>query len=430
MAFVVTMPKLSPTMEEGTIAKWHKKEGDKVEAGELLVDIATDKATIEYNALDEGYLRKIMVSNGGSAAINQPIALFSERADENIENFHPKGVAVKTEEVGSVRKTEAPSPVEKPKAAATTRAEPSFTPAPPLKNAPFPFPTGTLSDRVPSSPLARKMAKEKGLDLSTVKGSGPSGRVVSRDLDLAQPSQPVTFGRRELPDVPAGSYEEIPLTPMRKVIGQRLQDSKSFIPHFYVRQEINAQPLVELYEQLKQCELKVTYNDFIIRAAALALREHPNVNSGFNSVNQAIVLFKTVDIAVAVSVDGGLITPIIRFADYKNLGEIDVEIKELAKRAKAGKLEPHEYQGGSFTISNLGMFGISEFVGILNPPQSALLAVAGIEDCVRMKGDLPVAGKKMSLTLSADHRVIDGVEGAKFMKTLQYYLERPSILLI
>ena len=430
MPFVVTMPKLSPTMEEGTIAKWHKKVGEKVEANELLVEIATDKATIEYNALDEGYLRKIIIPNGGSVAINQPIAIFSKDLDENIEDFQFKGDSVKTEEkTPLVEKPEKEMAKEKPVQKAV-RAEPAFAPAPPLKDVPFPFPAGTPRDRIAASPLARKLAQEKGLDLSSVKGSGPSGRVVSRDLELAQPAQPVTFGRRELPDVPAGSYEEVPLTPIRKVIGQRLQESKSFIPHFYVRQEIDAQPLVELYEQLKQCNVKVTYNDFVIRASALALCDHPAVNSGFNSVNQSIILFKTVDISVAVSVDGGLITPIIRYADYKNLGEIGVEVKELAKRAKLGKLEPHEYQGGSFTISNLGMFGISEFMGILNPPQAALLAVAGIEECVRIKNGVPVAGKKMNLTLSADHRVIDGVEGARFLKTLQHYLEHPAILLI
>jgi len=432
MAFIVTMPKLSPTMEEGTIAKWHKKVGEKVEAGELLVEIATDKATIEYNALDEGFLRKIIVANGAATPINQPIAIFSETADENIDQLQlPKGAPVKTDQEipSSSIKSESGSVAEKP-AKGISRTEPAFTPTPPLKDAPFPFPTGSPSDRITASPLARKLAEDKKLDLSTVKGSGPGGRVVSRDLELAQPAQPVTFGRRELPDVPAGSYEEVSLTPIRKVIGQRLQESKSFIPHFYVRQEIDAQPLVALYEQLRQCQIKTTYNDFIIRATALALREHPTVNSGFNSVQQSIVLFKTIDISVAVSVEGGLITPIIRYADYKNLGEIGVEIKELAQRAKAGKLEPHEYQGGSFTISNLGMFGVSEFTAILNPPQAAILAVAGIEDCVRVKNGVPVAGKKMNLTLSADHRVIDGVAGAKFLKTLQHYLEHPALLLI
>jgi pyruvate dehydrogenase E2 component (dihydrolipoamide acetyltransferase) len=218
---------------------------------------------------------------------------------------------------------------------------------------------------------------------------------------------------------------------MRKVIGQRLQESKTFIPHFYLRQEIDAAPLFDVREQLKSYDIHPTVNDFIIRAAALALREHPMVNSGFNSVNQSIILFKTIDISVAVSVNGGLFTPIIRFADYKNIGEISVEVKELAERSKSGTLQPHEYKGGSFTISNLGMYKISEFFPIINPPQSAILGVGGMEECLRMKmNGKTIVGKKMNLILSLDHRVVDGVEAAQFTKTLQKYLENPAILLI
>ncbi len=415
-------------MEEGAIAKWHKKVGDRVEAGELLVEVATDKATVEYNALDEGFLRKILVPEKGHAVVNQPIAIFTLEAKENIEGYKPEGIQpgaampVKKEEKVEI-KTEKPT-------ATTAMQQPAFMPEPPLERYEFEFPTGSPKKRIAASPLAKKLAKEKGLDLGSVKGTGSSGRITSHDLNLAQPGQVVSFGARELPPIAPGTFEEIPLTPMRKTIATRLQQSKSFIPHFYIRQEIDAEPLVEAREQLKQGGLKVSINDFIIRATALALKEHPGLNSGFNTVSQSIILFKTIDIAIAVAIDEGLITPILRHADYKNLGEISVEMKELASRAKAGKLEPQEYKGGSFTISNLGMFGISDFVAVINPPQSAILAVSGIEDCVRMKNNLAVAGKKMNLTLSADHRVVDGAHAAAFIKTMQKFLENPSILLV
>jgi pyruvate dehydrogenase E2 component (dihydrolipoamide acetyltransferase) len=431
MPFTVTMPKLSPTMEEGTIAKWHKKVGDPVASGEVLVEVATDKATIEYNALDAGVLRKILVAEGGGAKVNQPIAIFTEKANESIEGYEPEGIAPAA--LPSVKEAKPQAEAKRSGAvqqAAAPMQQPAFTPEPPLQKYEFAFPTEAPASRTRASPLAKKLAREKGIDLTTVKGSGPAGRVTSRDLDLGMPAQAVTFGRRSLPQVAPGAYEEVPLSPMRKVIAQRLSQAKTFIPHIYVRQEIDAEPLVGAREQLKNGNLKLTFNDFVIRAAALALRDHPNANSGFNSANQSIILFKTVDISVAVTVEAGLITPIIRHADFKNLGEISAEIKELASRAKVGKLQPEEYKGGSFTISNMGMFGITDFCAIINPPQSCILAVGGIEDVPRVKNGQVVAGKKMGLVLSADHRVVDGAEAAKFLKSVQKYLENPALLLI
>lgn len=426
MPFTVTMPKLSPTMEEGTIVKWHKKVGDHVAAGDVLIEVATDKATVEYNALDEGYLRLIVVPEKGSAVVNQAIAVMTETAQEKIEGYEPEGTKIeaKKEEVKSAVQEK----VERVEKVGVGLQTPAFVPEPPLEKYEFAFPME--GGRAKASPLAKKLAREKGLDLAAVKGSGPGGRVTSRDLDLAQPDQAVSFAPREVPTEVPGSYEEVALTPMRKVVGQRLQQSKTFIPHFYVSQEVDAGALMELRDQLKEGNVKVTINDFVIRSCALALREHPNVNSGFNSVNQSILLFKTVDISVAVTVEGGLITPIIRHADYKNLGEISLEVKSLAARAKLGKLEPEEYKGGSFTISNLGMFGISQFTAVINPPQSAILAVAGIEDCVRIKNGQAALGKKMMINLSVDHRVVDGAEAAKFMKTVQKYLENPALLIV
>lgn len=414
-------------MQEGTITKWHKKAGDKVHAGDLLLEVATDKATVEYNALDDGFLRKVLIAEGGHAIVNQPIAIFTEKAGESIEGYVPEGEMPAVAHAPKP-KTEAAQPQVERTAPPAPQAV--FLPEPPLENYAFEFPSGSVSKRTAASPLAKKLAKEKGLDITTVRGTGPGGRVTSHDLDLAQPDQLVTFGRREKPSVAPGTFEEVPLTPMRKVIAQRLQQAKSTIPHIYVHQEIDAEPLAAAREQLKSGNLKVSVNDFVIRAVALALKEHSHCNSGFNAATQAVILFKTIDISVAVSVEGGLITPIIRHADYKNLGEIALEMKEMAARAKSGKLTPEEYKGGSFTISNMGMYGVTDFCAIINPPQAAILAVGGIEDGARVKNGHVVAGKKMHLVLSVDHRVIDGAEAAKCLKSIQKYLENPALLLV
>lgn len=425
MPFTVNMPKLSPTMEEGTIAKWHKKEGDFVESGELLLEIATDKATIEHSALDEGWLRKILVPEGGSASINQPIALFTAQENENIEEFLAKKPPEKKSEEAKPTEISPEEKREEKPHPAPPFSQPAFVPEPPLKEPSKALPA---KERIAASPLARRLAKKRGLDLTTVQGTGPGGRVTSKDLARAQPAGLVTFGRVESPTLPPGTYEEIPLTPIRKIIAKRLQESKSFVPHFYIKQTIDAEPLYALREQLKSYDLKVTFNDVIIRACALALREHPQVNAGFNSVNQTVIAFKTIDISVAVTVEAGLITPIIRQADFKNLGEISTEMRELAEKARSLKLKEHEYKGGSFCVSNLGMFGITEFSAIINPPQSAILAVGGIEERPVIKGGIVVPGKTLSLTLSVDHRVIDGALGAHFIKTVQKILENPVAL--
>lgn len=436
MPITLTMPKLSPTMEEGTIAKWHKKIGEFVKADELLMEVATDKATVEYNSLDAGWLRKILVPDGGSAVVNQAIAIFTEEKEENIEGYKPTGIEPKAPQKNAAPET-APTGEKAAAAPAQPAApqtkglqQPAFVPELPLDNYQFAYPTETLEKRILASPLARKLAKEKGLDLTTVKGTGPDKRIVSGDLEKAQPAGAMAFGHREEPQMAPGIYEEEALSPMRKVIGQRLQESKTFIPHFYVQQTMDAEPMVATRAQLGNLGIKVSVNDIILRACALALRQHPNINSGFNSVNQTVIRYKTIDIAVAVSVGGGLITPIVRHADFKNLGELSVEVKSLAKRAKDGKLEPQEYKGGSFTISNLGMFGVSNFQAIINPPQAALLAISSIQEVPVVKNGVVVPGKTINLTLSADHRVIDGVAAAEFLRTLQNYLENPAGLLI
>lgn len=433
MPFTLTMPKLSPTMEEGQIVKWHKKEGDFVEAGDLLMEVATDKATVEHEALDEGYLRKLIVNEGENAVVNQPIAIFTEEEKESIDGYEPEGVVV--EKSVDAEEEEAETPAEKVAVPAKAGAggamhQPAFVPEPPLKNYSFEMPSKSIGKRVKASPLAKRLAKELGLDLTTVKGSGPGDRIMKKDLERAQPSGTVTFGHRGEPQVAPGSYEEIELSPMRKAISRRLQESKSFIPHFYVTQVVDMESLMSMREQLKSVGIKVSFNDFVIRACALALREHPGVNSGFNTVNQTIIQYKTIDVSVAVSIDEGLITPIVRHADYKNVGEISVEVKALANRAKEGKLQEHEYKGGSFTVSNLGMFGISHFGAIINPPQSCILAVGGIEEVPVVKKGQVVPGKTMTITLSVDHRVVDGVAAAEFIKTVQKFLENPASLIV
>ncbi len=432
MAFTLTMPKLSPTMEEGTIAKWHKKEGDMVKEGDVLFEVSTDKATVEHNAIDAGYLRKILIGEGDTAIVNQSVAVFTEDANENIESYEPEGV--KPEEVAVVaEKTTSEEPkeaVSKPAASGGALQQPAFTPEPPLKDYSFPYSDKLQTTRIFASPLARKLAEEKGIDLSTVKGSGPNQRILKRDLDLGQPDQIVTFGRRTVPNIVPGSYEEEKLKPMRKVISQRLQESKSFIPHFYVTQEVRADSLVRVREELKAMGIKVSYNDFVVRAVALTLREHPKMNSGFNTVNNSIVHFKTIDISIAVSMEEGLITPIVRHADFKSIGEISAEVKSLATRARDGKLSREEYAGGSFTISNLGMVGVSSFSAIINPPQAGIIAVGGIEEKAVVDNGTLTVGKTMTLTLSADHRVVDGLDGGLFIKRVQEFLENPSTLLL
>ncbi len=436
MPYTLTMPKLSPTMEQGTIVHWHKKVGDHIEAGDVLFEVSTDKATVEHQALDEGWLKKILIKENEDAYVNQAIAIATEDEKESIEGYVPEGTqpaeAAKPAETEGKEEASNEAPKTSPATAqaATGMRQPAFVPEPPLENYTFEFPTETMQKKVKASPLAKKLAQEKGLDIATVKGSGPGGRIMSRDLTLAQPQSAFHQQLRQAPELPPGTYEEEALTPMRKVIGQRLQESKTFIPHFYATLTVNAQPLVQLREQLIQLETKVSFNDCVIRACALALRKHPVINSGFNSVNNSIIRFKTIDISIAVSLPEGLITPVIHHADYKNLGELSSEMKSLAKKAREGKLQPHEYKGGSFTISNLGMFGITEFQAIINPPQAAILAVSGILDTPIVKDNTIVPGKTLNLTLSVDHRVIDGVAAAEFLNTLKKLIENPISLIL
>lgn len=402
-------------MEEGQIAKWHKKENDFVEAGELLLEITTDKATVEYEALDKGYLRKIVKKEKELASINEPIAIFSLTKDEEIVLPQAPPIQVK-EKLRESRE-------EKPQVMQT--AQPIFTPEPPLKLTPPLQKTG----RIKASPLAKKIGEKKGLDLESVQGSGHGGRITLKDLDKAEQKGLVSFEKKPSL-IPPGSYEELPLSPMRKVIAKKLQQSKSSIPHFYVKKVVDATAFYALYQELKKMHFRLTVNDLLIKAAAFALREHPEVNRGFNSASEKIVQFQTIDISVAVNLTEGLITPIIRKADEKNLHEISREIKELAEKASKLALKEEEYKGGSFCISNLGMFGIDEFLAVINPPQAAILAVGAVKDQALVKDGKLLIGKTLNLNLSSDHRVIDGALAARFLQTLAFLLENPSSLLL
>jgi len=416
MPFTITMPKLSPTMEEGTIAKWHVKAGDHVESGTLIAEIATDKASVEFNALDEGYLAKILIKEDASARVGDPIAIFTEEKGESIEGYAPEAVAPaapkkEEEKPKATPQQETPSPA----AAAPSMGQPAFAPYPPIENEP----SLASPKKRTASPLARKLAKEANIDIDNVKGSGPGGRITSHDLEGAGTLGLVRFHANKKPEDKSGSFHEEKLTPMRRAIGGRLQASKTFIPHFYVTREIDMSNLLSLRTQLKNLGIKLSVNDFIVKAAAYALEKHPDINSGYDSAKDAIIRFNTIGICVAVEIEAGLITPIVQQANYKRIDTISSEVKQLAKKAREGKLKAEEFQGGSFTISNLGMYGVSSFGAIINPPQAAILAVAGIN-----------GNNMMNLTLSADHRVIDGAQAAKFLTTLKNLLENPAGLII
>ncbi len=376
------MPKLSPTMEVGTIAKWHVKEGDFVDAGQLLMEVSTDKATVEHNALDPGYIRKIEIKEGQEAKVNDILAVMTEGKDDPIE-----AVAAPTPTLA----------INQPQASTQGASLPAEEK---MARGSRPF----------ASPLARRLAKKSNIDLSIIRGSGPRGRIMSRDL------VGLTF---------SGSEEG--LSPIRKIIASKLQQAKRDVPHFYVNQAIDVTALLAVREKLR--EQGITVNDLVVKGCAHALKEHPAINSGFDGNRNVILRFPSVDISIAVDVEAGLITPIVFEADTKSVAELSSTIKGLVKKAKEGKLLPAEFQGGSFSISNLGMFGITSFGAIINPPQGAILAVGGAQERLKMVNGTVTPFMEMFVTLSVDHRVIDGAAAAKFLKTLKGLLESPAQLL-
>ncbi len=428
MATNILMPALSPTMTEGTLARWLKKEGENVKAGDVIAEIETDKATMEVEAVDEGVLGKILVSDGTTGVkVNEPIAVLVEPG----------------EAVPAGKPASAPPPQP---AAAPAKAEPA--PKPAAAPAPAPAQSGNGHDkgeRIFASPLARRMAKQAGIDLSALKGSGPNGRIVKADIDAAQADgKPVATPAAAPAPAPAARAPAAPITAphhlvphnnIRKIVARRLSEAKQSIPHFYVSIDVELDALLKLRGELNAkspadgpSAFKLSVNDLIIKAAALTLRRVPGVNASWT--DDAMVLFDDVDISVAVAIADGLITPIVRKADQKGLAAISNEMKDLAARAKTGKLKPEEFQGGGFSISNMGMYGVTEFAAIINPPQAAILAVAaGQQRPVVKNGALAIA-TMMTCTLSVDHRVIDGALGAGWLAEFKRIVEDPLSLML
>jgi pyruvate dehydrogenase E2 component (dihydrolipoamide acetyltransferase) len=439
MPINILMPALSPTMTEGNLARWLKKEGDAVKAGDVIAEIETDKATMEVEAVEEGKLGKILVAEGAQGVkVNDVIAVLLEEGESAGDIKAPAAAPVP-----KAAAAPAPAKAEAPKAAPATAPAPAAAPAPAPKAA-----APASGARQFASPLARRLAQQHGLDLSRVVGSGPHGRIVKSDIEKAaagggakaapaatakgMPSAP------GVPGTPAFGEPEFDLvahTSMRKTIARRLQESKQFVPHFYLTIDCEIDRLLKAREEINNAApkegkgaFKLSVNDFVIKASAVALRQVPAANASWS--DDGVKMYKSADISVAVAIPNGLITPIIRHAEDKKLSDISNEMKDLAGRAKAGKLKPEDYTGGSFSVSNLGMFGIKDFAAIINPPQGCILSVgAGEQRAVVKNGQLAIA-TIMSCTLSVDHRVVDGAIGAEFMAALKKLIENPLSMLV
>ena len=426
MPIQVLMPALSPTMTEGTLAKWLKAEGDTVESGDIIAEVETDKATMEIEAIDDGVVGKLLIAEGTEAIpINTPIAVILEEGEDAsaVEAMASSSNGAQASEPAADPE---PAAVENKPAAPAAAAAPSAA-------------ARNNGERIFASPLARRMAEQAGIDLATLSGSGPRGRIVKRDIEAAvaggvsappaAPSAPVSAPAPV--SLPAdATVTEVPNSNMRKVIAKRLSESKQTVPHFYLSIDCEIDRLLEMRKDLngRSDAYKISVNDFVIRAVALALRKVPAANAVWTDA--ATLLYNTVDVSVAVAVDGGLITPVVRNADTKGLAAISAEMKDFAERAREGKLMPEEYQGGGFSISNLGMFGIREFSAIINPPQSGILAIgAGEQRPVVKDGALAVA-TVMSCSLSGDHRVIDGAVGAEFLAAYKALIEDPLTMIL
>ena len=442
----IQMPKLSDTMTEGTLVAWKKKKGDQVSAGEVLAEIETDKATMEWESPEDGTLTEIYVQEGGKVNVGDKIAFIGGEGEEAPKEEEKKKAKEEKEEKPKAKeeekKEEKPNKAEQPKEekpkteekeekkAAPSKAEKK---AEPEKPAP-PTVEKTEEARVKASPVARRIAAELGFDLSTVKGTGPEGRVTETDVRAAAKSKPAIPAPKVPAAVKAGESARIQLSGMRRIIAQRLVESLGPVPHFYLNIDISAGPLMEAREELKSAgegadAAKITVNDFVLKAAVQAAVKVPRVNASFD--DDAIVQYADIDLGIAVAIEDGLLTPVIRAAQNKSLREISELAKDLAHRARNKRLKPEEFQGGTFTVSNLGGMGIDSFSAVINPPQGFILAVGRItnvpvvDDC-----DQIIAGHRMSLTMSCDHRVIDGALGAEYLKELRHLLENPALLLV
>ena len=476
MAIAIEMPKMSDTMEEGVLVAWLVDEGAAVEAGDVIAQVETDKATMDLEVYDDGFLLKRVIDEGQAVPIGALIAVLGkegESADEMVAQYGGDGAAGGAPAGPAASKEKSEPESEAAPAPSGDGAVPEAAPQgavpegyghregeSPVSGAPV-EPSAPAGGRVKASPLARRMAEESGIDLARLIGSGPDGRVVKRDVEAAmqegrqarkpaegrqaqpvqpaqaQPVQPAAKKPAASPQAaPAdGAYEALPLSQMRKAIARRLAQSKFTAPHFYLTIDVDMAEATAFRKQMnalaeQQGKGRISFNDLITKASALALRQHPDVNASWMEAEGEIRRHRDVHVAIAVAIPDGLITPVVRHADRKGLAEIGAETRELAGKAKDKKLQPHEFEGSTFSTSNLGMFGIEEFTAIINPPNAAILAIGGIRDEAVVKGGDVVAGKRMKLSLSCDHRAIDGATGAQFLQTLKGYLEQPVTMLL
>jgi pyruvate dehydrogenase E2 component (dihydrolipoamide acetyltransferase) len=416
---VILMPRLSDTMTEGVIADWHKKVGDLVKKGDILADIETDKATMELESYKEGKLLYTGAKKGEKIAVNDLLAVIGDEKKVNLDAI-----------VAAAKNKGVPGPVAAPAAAQAAPAE--AHPAQAHSGL-----SVTPDGRIKASPLARKMAAEKGIDISKVTGSGDNGRIIKKDIDSFTPTQAAPTGAAQpataakaAPAVQGQeSFDEVAVSQMRKAIARRLSESKFTAPHFYVTMSIDMDKAVDARAKLNELSpVKISFNDIVLKAVAVALKQHPPINSSWRG--ETIRVNHHVHIGVAVAIEDGLIVPVVRFADTKSLSQIAAEVKDLAGRAKAKKLQPAEYEGSTFTISNMGMFGVEEFTAIINAPNSCILAVSAIQQVPVVKNGAVVPGNVMKLTLSCDHRVVDGATGSAFLQTVKNLLEEPLRMMI
>ncbi len=407
MAEIVRMPKLSDTMTEGVVAKWHKKVGDKVKSGELLAEIETDKATMDFESFFDGVMLYIGIEEGKGAPVDSILAIIGA-AGEDVSALLSGDAPAKVE---VAVKSETPA-----KAAETTMAAPATSST-----------TASSDNRLKASPLAKKIAEDKGIDLSKVQGSGDEGRIVKKDVENYTPSKQNTTSATSYTGVE--SFTEEPVSQMRKTIARRLAESKFSAPHFYLKMEVEMSNAMESRKAINDLSpVKISFNDMVVKAVAIALRSNPKVNSSW--LGDKIRYNNHINIGVAMAVEDGLLVPVVRFADNKSLSQIASEVKVYSQKAKDKKLQPSDWEGNTFTISNLGMYGIDDFTAIINPPDACILAVGGIKETAVVKNGQIVPGNIMKLTLSCDHRVVDGATGAAFLQTLKNLLENPVTMLI
>ena len=425
------MPKMSDTMEEGVIAGWLKKVGDEVKSGDILAEVETDKATMELESYDDGFLLHVGVKDGESVPVDGVIAIIGEKGEniddilKEVSNEQNNNEAVdakdeKEEIVDEANPVKENLEVKEEEEVKNTEDK--------IEDINIDF--SNESDRIKASPLAKKLASEKGVDISMVKGSGDGGRIIKEDIENFKHSENIPTKEVKLPEIYSKeSYEEIPVSQMRKTISKRLAESKFSAPHFYLTMEIDMDNCVEGRNKINETsDVKISFNDIIIKAAAVSLRKHPMVNASF--LTDKIRVNNHIHIGVAVAVDEGLLVPVIRFADNKSLSHISTEVRNLAGKAKNKELQPSDWEGNTFTISNLGMFGIDEFTAIINPNDACILAVGGIKNTPVVKNGEIVPGNVMKVTLSCDHRIVDGAIGSAFLKTLKELIEDPIKILV